>query len=59
MSNAYWTLSIAFVCIFWGIAVLFNQHHLSNLIPTLGGYLLAYGVGLLVAFFWREHRGGH
>lgn len=56
MSKFFWTLSIAFVCIFWGIAVLFNQHHLSNLIPTLGSYLLAYGVGLLVAFFWQERK---
>ena len=56
MDKSFWTVSIAIVCIFWGTAVLFNQHHLSNLIPTLGAYLLTYGVGLLCVYWLRGRR---
>lgn len=55
MSKIHWTVSIACACIFWGTAILFAQHHLSTLIPALGAYLLAYGVGLLVVLY--RHRG--
>ena len=56
MDKSFWTVSIAIVCIFWGTAVLFNQHHLSNLIPTLGAYLLTYGIGLLCVYWLRGRR---
>jgi len=42
------TLSIAVVCTAWGVAVLTHQHHLSALIPTLGYFLLMYGIGLTI-----------
>ncbi len=57
MSKSFWTVCISVTCVFWGTAILVHQHHLSVLIPTLGGYLLAFGIGLLVVFFWHEgHR---
>lgn len=41
-----WALGIA--CLYWGIAVYRNQHHLHVLIPQLYGFLLVYGAGMLV-----------
>jgi len=56
MGKTYWTASVAIACIFWGVAVLFNQHHLSTLIPVLGTYLLTYGIGLLVVLWLHGRR---
>ncbi len=57
MSKFSWTRAVAFACIFWGVAVLTHQHHLSDLIPALGGYLLAFGVGLMVKeLFWNRRK---
>ena len=56
MSKAFWTAVISIACVFWGTAILVNQHHLSVLIPALGGYLLAFGIGLLVSFFLYGRR---
>jgi len=46
--TAAFKLSIAFLCTFWGTAVLTHQHHLSALVPTLGYFLLIYGIGLTI-----------
>lgn len=56
MGKESWTPGIAVACIFWGTAVLFNQHHLSNLIPALGGYLLCCGIGLMAVFLLRGRK---
>jgi hypothetical protein len=56
MDRSYWTLTIAFACVFWGIAILICQHHMGSLILVLAGYLLAYGIGLVFVFFRNEKR---
>lgn len=48
--------SAAFAFIFWGAAILFNQHRLSSLIPVLGAYLLAYGIGLMAVTLLCDRR---
>lgn len=52
--NGSWTWRIAFACIFWGTAILVEQHHLSDLIPLFGGWLLAVGAVVIAAFFLRR-----
>ena len=52
MRKEFWTVFAAVACVFWGTTLLFNQHHLSAIIPTLAGWLLTTGIGLIVVFFW-------
>lgn len=56
MGKFSWSWAIAFACVFWGIAILFNQHHLSNLIPTLGAYLLCFGLGTMLRLVWETRK---
>lgn len=57
MGKTFWTPAIAIACVIWGTAILIEQHHLSNLVPLLGSYLLAFGLSL-GAVYTRHGRKG-
>jgi hypothetical protein len=55
-SKFSWPFVLAFACIFWGIAILLNQHHLSVLVPVLGAYLLTFGVAVAAIDLFSSQR---
>jgi CHASE2 domain-containing sensor protein len=56
MERPYRTLAVALACVFWGSAILLCRHHLSDLIPLLGSWMLACGVGLAAMDFLYKRR---
>lgn len=47
-----WAAVLANSMIFWGVAILWHQHHLTTLIPVLGWYMLGSGLGLFLLAMW-------